>query len=90
MCLHVLCSHDGGEQTLTWRPMLALLQALQDEKVCTHVLTPKGELLVKGVKVDNSQRIHKPRGESDGIMLNSIAFLRRMLGDEGFPVTFWQ
>jgi hypothetical protein len=88
-CLACLCAHDGGEQTLLFRPILAMLEALQDEKFLTFSLSKAGELLVKGVQSETSQRIHKPRKENEAIMLNSVAFLRRILVVEHFPLSLF-
>ena len=86
LALSALCCHDGGEQNIKYKPLVALLQSLEAEGVCSVSFGKDDKILVRGAKGGSSQRIIRPSQESRPVLLSSVAFLRRMLQEEDFPV----
>ena len=82
--LHHLCSHNGGEQNIIYKHVSMLLTQLQEEKFCTAE-DDGSRIVVHGCKTVNNHRIFK-RDDTGPIMLNAVAFLRKLLREEEFPV----
>ena len=88
IALQTLCARDGGEQNITYKSVIGLLSVLQEEKFCKFS-NDGTKLVVNGVKSINKNRIFK-RDESGPIMLHDVAFLRKLLEEEGFPIRLFK
>ena len=86
-CLELLCTHNGGETSIRFDPLVELFCALERRGLCRAKVTEDALVISTLDKAATPHMCSNPRGRSTNVMLHSIAWIRRFFTDSGFPVS---